>query len=171
MKCNSLAADGSDFILTPANASVTAAIGNGCSSSFDMDSITLVLSNPLPPGNYNLSIKQGTDINTLLDDCDRDIPVGHQLPFTIAPPQPTPLDSISPVKCAPSQLELVFQKNIRCNSIAADGSDFVITGPAPVSIASAAGVCNNGLSSTIVIKLASPVAVGGVYQVKLKNRF
>jgi len=170
MKCNSLAADGSDFQLSPAVASVVAATGYGCSGSFDMDSITIVLSNPLPPGPYSLSIKTGSDVNTLLDDCDRDIPVGHKLPFVIVPLQPTPLDSISPLKCAPSQIELVFQKKIRCNSIAADGSDFIITGPAPVVVTSAEGACNsNELSSTIVLKLAAPVVKGGVYKVTLKR--
>jgi gliding motility-associated-like protein len=167
MKCSSLAANGSDFIIAPAVATVVAASGSGCSSSFDMDSVTLVLSNPLPSGSYTLSIKKGTDLNTLLDDCDRDIPEGHQLPFTISPLQPTALDSIGPVKCAPSQLELVFKKNIRCNSISPDGSDFVITGPAPITVSSAAGTCNNDLTSTIILKLASPVVKGGVYQVKM----
>jgi gliding motility-associated-like protein len=169
MKCNSLAADGSDFIISPAMATVVAATGSGCNGSFDMDSVILVLSNPLPPGSYALAIKKGVDVNTLLDDCDRDIPEGHQLPFIISPLQPTPLDSISPLKCAPSQLELVFKKNIRCSSIAPDGSDFIITGPAPLIVSSAAGTCNNDFTSTIILKLASPVVKGGVYQVKLKQ--
>ncbi len=169
MKCGSLAANGSDFTITPAAATVVAATGKGCGSSFDMDSVVLVLSNPLPPGNYKVSIKKGTDINTLLDDCDRDIPEGHQLPLVITALQPTPLDSISPVKCAPSKLELVFKKNIRCSSIAADGSDFVVTGPSPITITGAAGSCNNNLSSTIVLTLASPVVKAGVYQLSLKQ--
>lgn len=168
MKCNSLSADGSDFTVSPALATVVSAAGIGCSSSFDMDSVAIVLSNPLPPGNYTLSIKKGSDANTLLDDCDRDIPAGHQLPFAVLPLQPTLPDSISPLKCAPAQIELVFKKNIRCSSIAPDGSDFIITGPAPVSISSAAGVCINAVSSTIVLKLSSPVVKGGVYQVKIK---
>ena len=169
MKCNSLAGDGSDFAISPAGATVIGATGAGCSNSFDMDSVTLILSNPLPPGNYNLTIKQGVDANTLLDDCDRDIPAGHQLPFSITPPQPTPLDSIRPLKCAPSELELVFSKNIRCNSIAADGSDFSVTGPAAVSVVSATASCNNDLSGTIVLKLSAPITRGGVYQVVMKR--
>ncbi len=169
MKCSSLSTDGSDFRIAPAAATVVAATGAGCNNSFDMDSVILVLSNPLPPGAYQLVIKAGIDANTLLDDCDRDIPAGHQLPFTITPPQPTPLDSIRPVSCAPSQLELVFKRNIRCASIAPDGSDFIITGPAPVTISSATGVCNNDLSSTITLKLSAPVVKGGVYQVTMKR--
>ncbi|MFT3935998.1 MAG: gliding motility-associated C-terminal domain-containing protein [Chitinophagaceae bacterium] len=170
MKCNSISADGSDFSISPAAATVVAATGVGCNSSFDMDSITLVLSNPLPPGNYNLVIKAGVDANTLLDDCDRDIPVGHQLPFVITPLQPTPLDSISPLKCAPSQLELVFSKPMHCSAVAADGSDFIVTGPSPVTVIGASGNCNeNDLSSTITVKLASPIVVGGTYQLQLKR--
>jgi gliding motility-associated-like protein len=169
MKCNSLAADGSDFLIVPAAATVIAATGAGCSSSFDMDSVTLILSNPLPPGSYHLSIKQGVDANTLLDDCDRDIPAGHQLPFLITPPQPTPLDSIRPLKCAPAQLELVFSKNIRCNSIAADGSDFIVTGPSAVSVIAATASCNNDLSGTIVLKLSAPITRGGSYQVVMRR--
>lgn len=169
MKCGSLAANGSDFKITPAAATVVAASGKGCGSSFDMDSVVLVLSNPLPPGSYNIAIKKGTDVNTLLDDCDRDIPEGIQLPLVITALQPTPMDSIRPVKCAPSKLELVFKKNIRCSTIAADGSDFVITGPSAVTIASAAGNCSNNLSGSIILTLATPIVKGGVYTVSLKQ--
>ena len=73
MKCASLAADGTDFTLSSAAARIVSAtaICNG----FDMDSLVLGLSNPLPPGNYTLTIKNGTDGNTLLDICGRNIPV------------------------------------------------------------------------------------------------
>ncbi len=129
MKCASLAANGSDFTISPASASITGATGISCSSGFDMDSIALKLSNPLPPGNYTITIKNGTDGNTLVDNCDNAIPVGHSLPVTILPLAPTPMDSLTTVQCAPQQLQLVFKKNMRCNSIAADGSDFTVTGP------------------------------------------
>ncbi len=89
MKCSSLAANGSDFSITPAAATVTSAAAIGCSNGFDMDSVTLTLSNALPPGNYTVNIKTGTDGNTLLDNCDRDIPYGKNLPLTIAPLSPT----------------------------------------------------------------------------------
>ncbi|MES1225291.1 MAG: PKD domain-containing protein, partial [Bacteroidota bacterium] len=167
VKCSSLAADGSDFAISPAQATVIAASGGNCNSGFDMDSVTLTLSNPLPPGNYALVIKKGIDLNTLLDDCNRDIPEGHQLVFAITALQPTPLDSITPVACSPSSLQLVFKKNIRCNSIAADGSDFIISGPSPVAVKAAAGSCNNNQTSTITLTLASPLVKGGVYQVKV----
>ncbi len=170
MKCNSLATDGSDFTISPAAATIVTAAGSGCNSSFDMDSVTLFLSNPLPPGSYNLVIKTGKDANTLLDDCNRDIPVGNKLPFEILPVQPTPLDSINPLHCAPTQVELVFAKNIRCSSIAPDGSDFVITGPSPVTVINASGSCVEvGSGNTITLKLSSPIVKGGTYQVSVKQ--
>jgi len=167
MKCSSLSADGSDFTISPALATVTAAIGNGCSNGFNLDSVELTLSNPLPAGNYTVTIKDGADGNTLLDDCDRPIPAGNNLPLTILPLQPTPLDSLTALNCAPNKLQLVFKKNIRCNSIATDGSDFVITGPAPITVTGASANCNNGVGNIIIITLASPVVVGGTYQITL----
>ena len=168
--CSSLAADGSDFSISPQLATVTGATGNGCSANFDMDSVTLSLSAALPPGNYKLVMQNGTDANTLLDNCSNEIPVGYSVPFAITPLQPTPLDSIVPVGCTPVQLKLVFSKNIQCSSIAADGSDFQITGPSAVSITGAGGVCSaNGLSSSINLSLAGPIQVGGTYQIRLLN--
>jgi gliding motility-associated-like protein len=169
MKCNSLAANGSDFALTPAAATVVAAAGNACNSGFDLDTLTLTLSNPLPAGNYTLSIKNGTDGNTLLDNCGRDIAPGSNLPLTILPIQPTPLDSITPVKCTPDSLQLVFKKPIRCQSIASDGSDFTITGPQAINVVGAFGKCNaDNVSDVIFLKLSAPISRSGTYTVRLK---
>ncbi|PWU04181.1 MAG: PKD domain-containing protein [Bacteroidetes bacterium] len=169
MKCSTLAADGSDFTIFPAVATVVGAVATSCTSGFDMDSITIHLSAPLPIGNYTLSIKNGSDGNTLLDNCNRNVPVGDNVPFVISPVAPTPMDSITPVACSPSTLQLVFKKKMKCSSIAADGSDFTITGPYPVTISGAAGTCSNDLSSTITIQLSSPIVNKGVYTITLKN--
>ncbi len=168
VRCNSLAADGSDFSLSSASASIVSATGVNCNSGFDMDSIVLTLSNVLPSGNYIISAKIGIDGNTLLDDCNNDIAVGDNESFVIVPIAPTPLDSIVPLACSPTQLQLVFSRPIECSSISTDGSDFGITGPSPVTIQSAAGVCDtNNLTNTININLTSPILTGGIYQIKL----
>ena len=70
--------------------------------------------------------------------------------LVIFPLKPTPMDSLTAVKCAPKSLQLVFKKNIRCNSIAPDGSDFIVTGTPAVSIISAQGNCSNGDSSNVI---------------------
>ena len=168
MKCNSLALNGSDFALSPAVANIISASAIGCSNSFDMDSITFTVNSALPPGTYSLIAKKGADGNTLLDYCDDAVPVGDQVSFTVFPVFPTPMDSISPIRCAPDSLQLVFRKPMFCNSIAADGSDFILSGPGGNTIVGASGNCNaQGLSRTIKLKLSSPIVRAGVYQVML----
>ncbi|PWT74034.1 MAG: PKD domain-containing protein [Bacteroidetes bacterium] len=170
MSCASLAPDGSDFrILTPL-AKVISAASISCSSGFDMDSVILMLSNPLPPGNYAVSTQNGTDGNTLLDNCGNGVPVGEQVAFTLAAVTPTLLDSIAPLTCRPGELQLIFKKPIQCSTIAADGSDFVISGPAPINIISAAGQCDADNNSSIIhLKLSAPIDVGGLYEIKVAS--
>ena len=167
MKCSTLAKDGSDFAITPATATLVSAVGNSCAAGFDMDSVILFLNKPLLPGDYTLTMKNGTDGNTLSDNCDREIPVDNSIDFKVFPIQPTPMDSLTKPTCAPQSLQLVFKKNIQCASIAADGSDFVVTGPSPVTVSSASGNCSNGLSNVINVTLAGAIVDGGNYQIKL----
>jgi gliding motility-associated-like protein len=167
MKCNSLASDGSDFVISPAVAKIISA--KSFCDAFDMDSLVVELNTPLPPGDYTISVKNGADGNTLLDNCGTNISVGNSLPLQILPLAPTPMDSLVPVKCAPQTLQLVFQKNISCNSIASDGSDFMITGPAAVNVVSAAGNCEDQTTKTILVTLSSPVVNEGTYQIVLKK--
>lgn len=170
MRCNTLAADGSDFSVSAGGATVTGAVATACLTGFDMDSLTITLNNPLPAGDYSLSIKKGSDNNTLLDNCDRGIEEGESIPFSVLPVQPTPMDSLTTPGCAPNVLQLVFKKPIRCNSIAADGSDFIITGSPAIAIASASGECNdNGMSSVIYVKLSAPASQNGSYTIILRN--
>jgi gliding motility-associated-like protein len=167
MKCSSLAADGSDFVISPAVVKINSAV-SFC-SGFDMDSVELNLSGRLPIGNYTISVKNGTDGNTLFDNCGRNIPVGNSLPLNILPLAPTPMDSLIPVKCAPQSLRLFFKKNILCNSVAADGSDFFVTGPFPVNVISANTNCTDNGTKVITVNLSAPIVNGGTYQIRLKN--
>ncbi|MEO6557743.1 MAG: gliding motility-associated C-terminal domain-containing protein [Ferruginibacter sp.] len=167
MKCNSLAANGSDFTINSGVSAITAAIGSGCTNGFDMDSVTISLSNPLPPGNYIITINNGTDGNTLLDNCNRNIPANETVPLTIFPIAPTPMDSLTKPGCAPQTLQLVFKKPIRCSSIAADGSDFSVIGSYPVTVTGATGNCGNGRALTILVQLSLPLQVAGNFIIRL----
>ncbi|MEO6290872.1 MAG: PKD domain-containing protein, partial [Ginsengibacter sp.] len=167
MKCTSLAPDGSDFTISSGGAAIISATGNACSNNFDMDTLKLKLSKPLLPGNYTVTIKNGIDTNTLLDNCGRNIPLGNAIPFQVSPVLPAPMDSLTKPACAPKSLQLVFKKYILCTSIATNGSDFTVTGPSPVTVSSAMGICSNGLSDVINITLAGTIVKGGNYQVKL----
>jgi len=169
MKCASMATNGSDFTIAPANSTIIAATAPACSGSFDMDSVILTLSAPLSPGSYTVTAVNGNDGNTLKDNCDRTIEIGDNVGFIIPPPLPTPFDSIAPVKCAPSVLQLVFEKPIRCNSIAANGSDFTITGTQPVTVTGASGAsCVDGVSSIINVQLSAPIYTQGSFQIHLR---
>ncbi len=167
MQCSSLVGDGSDFTLNSPSVSIISATAN-C-TGFDMDTLILTLSGALPPGNYLLSAAIGKDDNTLLDICGTQIPVGESMPLSIGPLLPTPLDSIAPPGCAPNVLKLVFTKKIACSSIAADGSDFTITGSYPVTVVGASGVCdlNDDGTAVILVKLSAPLVTAGNFRIFL----
>ncbi|MGN6264894.1 MAG: gliding motility-associated C-terminal domain-containing protein [Ginsengibacter sp.] len=167
MKCNSLAGDGSDFEIYPAVAKVISA--QSFCDAFDMDSLVLKLDHPLPAGDYTIRVKQGSDANTLVDNCGTNIPVGNSLPLKIVPLAPTPMDSLTSPSCAPQALQLVFKKNISCNSISTDGSDFQVQGPSPVQVVSANGACKNGMTKIITVNLSGPIVNGGLYKIILKE--
>jgi len=167
MKCSSLALDGSDFAISPAVVKINSA--TAFCNGFDMDSVELNLNGRLPVGNYTISVKNGTDGNTLFDNCGRNIPVGNSLPLNILPLAPTPMDSMVPVKCAPQSLQLIFRKNILCNSVASDGSDFIVNGPSPVSVVSTTTNCVNTVTKSIILNLSSPIVNGGTYRIILKT--
>ena len=171
MKCSSVAKDGSDFALTAPGYAIKSANAIGCSNGFDTDSIELLLDRELDPGSYTVKVKTGTDGNTLLDYCDQPMPTTEQASFTVTPKFPTPMDSLAPVSCSPQTLRLVFKKPMDCASIAANGSDFTLSGPAPVTVASAAGNCSGtpALSREIIINLSAPLQKGGSYTITLKR--
>jgi gliding motility-associated-like protein len=169
MKCSSIAANGSDVVAFPGNITAVNVRAIGCNSSFETDSIVITLSQPLPPGNYSLKLKNGTDGNTILDLCDRAIPTTDAINFNIQLLQPTPFDSIATVKCSPNSVRFVFRKLIRCNSIAPNGSDFSINGTYPVSITSATGSCNaDGFTGDIILNFAQPLQQAGSFTITLR---
>lgn len=173
MACSSLTATGSEFIITPAipGVQVISALTNSCNTGFDMDSITLTLSGNLPTGNYTLTVRNGSDANTLLDICSTPVPAGETVQFAVAPPQPTPVGGLAAPGCAPDQLKVIFNgpTQIQCTSIAADGSDFSISGPTLVTVAGANAVCDSlGLTDTVIVQLSAPIKTLGSYQLTLK---
>ncbi len=167
MRCSSIAPDGSDFEIPGFNNIIGSAAGNECSQRYDTDSVTISLKNPLPPGNYNVAIKKGSDNNTIVDNCGNNIEEGNFTVFDVAVKKPVALDSITKPTCAPVMLQLVFERNIQCSSVAPGGGDFIITGPQPVTIVAAKGYCNNGISYVIELQLASPIVQQGTYTITL----
>ena len=172
MKCTTLAADGSDFkVISPSGTVLTpvSATSFQCALGFDLDSISIFMPAPLTPGTYNVVAKNGSDGNTLKDNCDKLIPVDEEVQFTVFPLFPTPFDSITKPKCAPQTLELVFKKKIKCSSIDPNGGDFYITGPYPVAIIGATGNCVNGEGNKIILRLSAPMLTAGNFLVNLQT--
>lgn len=169
MKCSTVAANGSDFMLSTPLANIISASPVGCSTGFDTDSVVIRLDNTLSPGIYSLSLKLGSDGNSILDYCDRGIAVGEKIDFEVFAYQPTTMDSLKRLGCGPLLLELFFPTGILCSSIAADGSDFSVTGPSPVTIVSASGNCTGTSTKSIMVSLSQPIVVGGTYTITLKQ--
>ncbi len=170
MKCSSLAGNGSDFYITPGNYPVSSASGFGCATGFDMDSIQLTLGAFLAPGSYTLNVKRGTDGNTLLDYCNKELDTTDKINFTVYPLVPTPMDSIVALTCKPSYVKLVFRKPMLCSSIAGNGTDFLLNGPnGPVPVVREVSECgpNTLQYPEIFVHFASPLTVGGTYTLTL----
>jgi gliding motility-associated-like protein len=169
IKCSSIETMGTDFIISPAVATVTNATGIGCDMGFDTDSIELQLSSSLAPGNYTVSFQKGNDGNTLLDYCDNAVPVSDKVDFAVLPLLPTPMDSLAPVSCKPQFLKLEFKKPILCSSIDPNGSDFSLSGPYAVAISGAFTTCTSGGTKEILIHLTTPLYKQGKFTLTLKQ--
>jgi gliding motility-associated-like protein len=167
IRCGTLSIDGSEFVLKPIFGNIATTSANSCVFGTEIDTVWITLSDPQPPGNYVLTIKKGTDGNTLIDLDGNEIPDGESIGFSVYPPLPTPMDSLARFGCGPAELQLIFPDSISCNSIAPDGSDFIISGSSNVGIKKAEGECNNAFTRIIHVTLDSPLAKSGDYQIKL----
>ncbi|MFN8243747.1 MAG: PKD domain-containing protein [Ferruginibacter sp.] len=86
IKCNSITAAGSEFTLSPANAAISSVTSDCAIGFLAVNSLTINFATPLPAGTYNLSVKTGTDLNTLNNICDDGMPVGTNADFTVRKP-------------------------------------------------------------------------------------
>ena len=168
VKCTSITPNGSEFSLQPAVTGVISAQTDSCSFGFDFDEVTITLAAPLANGNYKLVINNGSDGNTLRDNCDNLTPQGELVSFTYNKPQPIFADSIGRLGCAPDSIKIFFPKRINCGSISSDGTDFSVSGPFPVNVTGASGNCIDGKTDYVIVKFASPVYNKGTYVLSLK---
>ncbi|KAA5534708.1 T9SS type B sorting domain-containing protein [Taibaiella lutea] len=165
--CNSITATGSDFQLTPAGTIVSASGVNCNGANGYTENIVLNFAPALAPANYTLKPKLGTDGNTLLNLCGTAVPVTDALTFSV---NANAAFATAALNC--TTLTLTTNVPVQCGSVAANASDFNITGPGgPVTITNAVGVnCNPaGFSNTINITLANPVTTTGTYTIHAQN--
>jgi gliding motility-associated-like protein len=164
--CNSIATNGSDFQLTPSG-TITSASGINCSgiNGYTQD-VVVNFAPSLNPGTYAIHAKVGTDNNTMLNLCGTAVPITDSLSFTVAPSAVYTSASLS---C--TTLTVNTNIPVKCSSIAANGSDFNITGPGTATVTSAVGVACNaaGFTNTISLTLANPIATSGTYTIHAQN--
>jgi len=163
--CSSIAANGSDFQLS--SGTIVSASGLNCSglNGYTQD-IQVNFSPALGPGTYTIRANTGTDNNTLLNLCGTALALPDSLTFTV--PASAAYTSAS---LACTTLTVQTTVPVKCNTIAANGSDFTISGPGPLSITNATGVgCTPaGYTSTIVLTLAAPATASGTYTLSAQN--
>jgi gliding motility-associated-like protein len=87
--------------------------------------------------------------------------------ITVKPAAPAIMERMGTISCSPDSLMVHFNFPMLCHSVAADGSDFMVSGVSGPSVASAS--CFNGSNRDILVRLISPITVGGLYQLNLKK--
>jgi gliding motility-associated-like protein len=168
--CSSLTPTGSEFSILPGNPTITSA--NVTCVNGRATSVRLNLANPLPWGNYNIIVNNGSDGNTISDTCNIDMVVGRTIAVNI--PQPTTFpkfDSVQYAKCTPNTIRAFYSSPIRCASIAANGSDFSVTGPSAVTVISATPdvtCATNGYTNWVDVQLSQPINLQGIYSLHNK---
>jgi gliding motility-associated-like protein len=173
VKCNSLAGNGSDFYVTPVVpgvSNVVAASSTNCTGAAQFSSsFTIQFAGTLPPGTYWLHAQAGTDANSLFDNCGNEQSYSDSISFTMNagnPPVMTILDTPACIKA-----RLILDRGVKCNTIAANGSDFFITGPSALNVTSATAINCDALDMTDTIDLTfdRSAQVAGVYTLHVQN--
>ncbi|MBP6431645.1 MAG: gliding motility-associated C-terminal domain-containing protein [Ferruginibacter sp.] len=168
--CSSLTSTGSEFSIMPGNPAITSV--NVTCVNGRATGLRLNLANPLPWGNYNLIVNNGTDGNTLSDTCNIDMVAGRSIAINI--PQPTSFpkfDSVQYAKCTPNTIRAFYSAPIRCASIVANGSDFLVTGSSAVTIIGATPdvtCATNGYTNWVDVQLSQPISLQGIYSLHNK---
>lgn len=168
IQCSSIATDGSDFQINNGG-SIASAEGLNCTGAVGYtDQIRINFASQLPNGNYTITAKNGTDNNTLLNLCNVGVAIGENISFRVGI-DPIGISKLDTPAC---QFQTIyFNTQFACNTVALDGSDFIITGPSAVTIASAEPVncINSYFTNQVKINLSSPIYVDGVYTLKVRK--
>ncbi|MFN8252409.1 MAG: PKD domain-containing protein [Ferruginibacter sp.] len=166
--CSSVTGTGSEFSITPGNPAI-ASLQSVCTAGQQYtDMLHINLQNPLPPGNYQLVVNNGSDGNTFIDTCNNSMAPGYSFPFTVTPSTAPVIQSVQFDECNPNKVTLNFDKPVSCASITAAGSELSITpGVWPVSTVSYSCATGN-YTTQIIMNLANPLPAGN-FNVRVGN--
>lgn len=170
--CSSISdpAIGSEFTIT-AGTHVITGITSDCSIGANgVPFVIINLQAPIPPGNYQLNVANGSDGNTLENVCKiAMLPVS--IPFTVPVIPTVQVSSVNYTGCAPTVLNVTLTKPVWCTSLtpSGPGSEFSIT-PGNPAILSVQSSCASAGTYTdqIQITLQNPLANGN-YQLVVNN--
>lgn len=158
---------GTEFVISPGSWPITTVTPN-CISGVYTKQVILLLQNPLTAGNYAVNINNGTDGTTIADTCYAFTAAGYNKTFTATQAPPPIFDSVQFDKCEPSTVKLFYNHPIRCNSISGDGTDYTVTGPSGVTVASAGtdpATCGAGYTHWVTLQFTAPITIAGNYVV------
>ncbi len=181
VKCSSVQADGSIFyIRTAAGGMLPGGIGilsatplNCISATALTRDIRIRFTSVLPPGTYRLFPKIGTNGTAIADGCGNTVntatPPRDSIPFTMVTPVPPEVVFVEPPSCISAKIS--WDRKIRCNTVATNGSDFTITGPSTVNIIRVdKSKCDSlGLVDTLTLYFEESVALPGTYTLGFKT--
>jgi len=165
--CSSLTAAGSEISITNGTHVITG-LSSACSTGSNaFNQLTIAFQNPIPAGNYQLVVNNGTDANTLLDVCQTAMPAATSFAFAVPMQNPLSVSNISYTGCAPNILKVALNNPVLCNTITATGSEFLIAGNTILSVISN---CSSGATytDTIQLVLQNPLTFGN-YQLVVNN--
>ncbi|MFN0081850.1 MAG: gliding motility-associated C-terminal domain-containing protein [Ferruginibacter sp.] len=171
IRCNSVTTPftpgNTEFVISNGSHTITGIAYSCNAGSNSFSTLTLTLQNPLPPGNYTLTVNQGFDLNTLLDVCGDAMVAGVPVAFNIPPQTPPTITQVTKANCAGSILKVALSQPIQCSSISgmsggsSNGSEFSMSPNGP-TINSVTTNCSgiNLSTDTIYINLNNPLADG-----------
>ena len=125
--CNSITATGSEFSINAPGNSILSAQTICTGSPLITDTILLTLQQPLPWGNYTVSLANGTDGNSFVDTCGTALTLPFSIPLVINQTTVAPLvQNVNFNECYPNKVTVQFDKPVLCSSISGI-SEFSIT--------------------------------------------
>lgn len=129
--CSSIAADGSNFYITP-NVPIAGASGINCVGTDGYTSqIVINFANHIPNGNYTLHAQSGTNGSMLVDPCGQPVLLPSQLPFLMDPPIPRGYLPGDTTKCDYSTLTIASLREFQSYQWSSGQSTRAIQVPDP----------------------------------------
>jgi len=174
MKCSSIAADGSDFVVTgPSAVTVTGAIGF-CEGNEGSSAINVNFSGPVVKGGvYSVTLKRGSDGNTILDDCGQETPEGSTVTFSVKDTVSADFSYVLISGCKADTLQFANEgsngiqswrwtfDDTRSDVSATPVNVYTTTGDHRVNLIVSNGFCSDTVSKTITLEPKTKAAISG----------